>query len=85
MDSLKLKIKNKENLVTKNIDLRQVYRSKTFEDFDNAFTAPVYGFRDAYDYWKQASSLPYLEKIEIPFLIINAFDDSFLSKECYPF
>ncbi len=85
MDSLKAKVKQKEHLITGNIDLRKVYRSRTFEDFDNAFTAPVFGFMNAEDYWIKASSRPFLNKIKIPFLIINAFDDSFLSKECYPF
>ncbi len=85
MTALKTKIKAKEHLVTDNIDLKAVYQSNTFEDFDNAFTAPVFGFRDALDYWKQSSSKPFLDKINIPFLIINASDDSFLSKECYPF
>ncbi len=85
METLKTKIKEKEHLVTNNIDLTKVYRSRTFEDFDNAFTAPVFGFKDALDYWTQASSKPFLRNINIPFLIINASDDSFLSKECYPF
>lgn len=85
MDSLKGKVKEKEHLVTDIINLKQVYRSRSFEDFDNAFTAPVFGFKDAFDYWTQSSSKPFLNKIQIPYLIINASDDSFLSKECYPF
>jgi len=85
MDSLKAKIKEKEHLAIDKIDLTKVYRSRTFEDFDSAFTAPVFGFSDALDYWTQSSSKPYLNKIKIPFLIINASDDSFLSNECYPF
>ncbi len=85
MESLKAKVKAKEHLAIKNIDLRQVYRSRTFEDFDNAFTAPVFSFKNALDYWTRASSKPFLNNIKIPFLIINASDDSFLSKECYPF
>jgi predicted alpha/beta-fold hydrolase len=85
MDALKEKIKGKEHLITDDFNLKQIYRSKTFMDFDNAFTAPVFGFEDAMDYWIQSSSRPYLEKIKIPYLIINASDDSFLSKKCYPF
>lgn len=85
MDTLKFKVKEKEHLVTKEINLKQVYKSRTFEDFDNAFTAPVHGFEDALDYWTKSSSNQYLCKIKIPYLIINASDDSFLSKECYPF
>ena len=85
MDSLKAKVKDKEHLVTDNLNLKRIYRSKTFRDFDDAFTAPVFGFRDAQDYWRQSSSKPYLKNIKVPSLIINAIDDSFLSKECYPY
>ena len=85
MESLKAKIKIKEHMVPRTIDLKSVYQSKTFIEFDNTFTAPVNGFRDAFDYWGQSSSKPYLNKIRIPYLIINASDDSFLSEECYPF
>lgn len=58
---------------------------KNFEDFDNRYTAPIHHFRDALDYWTKSSSLPYLEKIEVPTLILNALDDSFLSASCYPY
>ncbi|MFY7861365.1 MAG: YheT family hydrolase, partial [Chitinophagales bacterium] len=58
---------------------------KNFEDFDNRYTAPIHHFRDALDYWTRSSSLPYLEKIEVPSLILNALDDSFLSADCYPY
>ncbi len=85
MDSLKTKVREKERLITPEIDLRKVYNSRNFEDFDNAFTAPVNGFADAPDYWEKSSSKPYLDKIKIPYLIVNASDDSFLSEECYPF
>ena len=35
-------------------------------------------------YWEKASSKPYLSKINKPTLLINAKDDSFLAKECFP-
>jgi predicted alpha/beta-fold hydrolase len=48
------------------------------------YTSKAHGFRDALDYYEQASSLQYLSNISIPALIINALNDSFLSAECYP-
>ena len=53
-------------------------------DFDNVYTAPAHGFNDAYDYYSYASSLFYLDKIQLPVLILNAKNDSFLSPNCYP-
>ncbi|WP_026450990.1 YheT family hydrolase [Aequorivita capsosiphonis] len=53
-------------------------------EFDNVYTAPAHGFKDAYDYYEKNSSLQFLPKIQIPVYILNAKNDSFLSAECYP-
>lgn len=55
-----------------------------FLQFDNRYTAPLHGFRDARHYWEACSSLPLLQEIDIPVLLVNARDDTFLSRECYP-
>jgi hypothetical protein len=61
-----------------------ILNATNFEDLDNAFTAPLFGFKNAKDYWTQSSSKPFLTSIKIPTLIINAKDDTFLSDSCYP-
>lgn len=53
-------------------------------EFDNVYTAPAHGFKDAYDYYEKNSSLQFLPSIQIPIYILNAENDSFLSTECYP-
>jgi hypothetical protein len=53
-------------------------------EFDNVYTAPAHGFKDAFDYYEKNSSLQFLPKIQIPVLVLNAENDSFLSPECYP-
>jgi predicted alpha/beta-fold hydrolase len=45
------------------------------KEFDSRITAPLSGFRDADDYYDQASSGPYLTKIRVPTLIVAAVDD----------
>ena len=57
---------------------------KTFREFDDAYTAPLNGFRDAEDYWQQCSSRFHLAGIERPSLLINTRNDPFLSDDCYP-
>ena len=52
--------------------------------FDELYTAPANGFDNALDYYKKSSSKQFLAKINIPTLIINALDDSFLNAKCYP-
>ncbi len=56
----------------------------TFAGFDDRFTGPLHGFRDAIDYWTQCSSINYLTGIRRLTLLVNAADDTFLSDECYP-
>jgi predicted alpha/beta-fold hydrolase len=65
-------------------DSAAVARSRTLRDFDNAFTAPVHGFRDTDDYWTRSSSKPWLGAIRAPTLIINARDDPFMPELALP-
>jgi hypothetical protein len=58
---------------------------KDLEAFDNYYTAPVHGFRNASEYWYQNSSRRFLEHIRIPTLIVNALDDPFLSDSSFPY
>ena len=67
------------------IDTSNIVKIKTLKDFDDAYTSQLHGFVDAEDYYEQNSSLYFLDKINIPTLIINAQNDPFLSEECYPF
>ena len=58
---------------------------RTFQQFDDRYTSRLHGFRDAADYWEKASSRPYLSRIKVPTLLLNARDDPFLAPECFPF
>ncbi len=62
----------------------QIKSIKTLLDFDNVYTSKAHGFVDAEDYYAKCSSLQFLPNIQIPALIINALNDSFLSPECFP-
>lgn len=52
--------------------------------FDNLFTAPLHGFRDADDYYARASAKPWLHRIRIPALILNARNDPFVPAASLP-
>ncbi|MGK0390448.1 MAG: putative alpha/beta-fold hydrolase [Maribacter sp.] len=79
----KVKIKSKDHPHIYNEE--NLNRVKTLYDFDDIFTGPIGGFKDAKDYYTQCSSGQFIPKIKIPTLIINALDDPFLPKECYPY
>ena len=51
---------------------------------DDRYTALIHGFRDAKDYWNQASCKQWLSNITIPALLVNAKNDPFLAEPCYP-
>ena len=52
--------------------------------FDNVFTAPVHGFKDADDYWLRASAKPHLRSIAVPALALNALNDPFVPAGSLP-
>jgi predicted alpha/beta-fold hydrolase len=81
--SLKLKILNKSRIMS-GIDVTNIDGIKTLLDFDNRYTAPLHGFRDALTYYHECSSIRFVSSIKTPTLIINAQNDPFLSPECYP-
>ena len=62
-----------------------IVKLKNFYDFDNLYTAPAHGFSSAKDYWEKCSAKPFLSKIKIPTLLINALNDPFLGDLSYPF
>lgn len=57
---------------------------ETLRDFDELYTSKAHGFDNALDYYTKCSSLSVLHNINIPTLILNAANDSFLSSSCYP-
>jgi len=59
-------------------DAAAVRAARSFRDFDDLVTAPLHGFRDVDHYWSAASSGPYLERIRVPTLLLNARNDPFL-------
>ncbi len=61
-----------------------VRASRDLYDFDNAYTAPVHGFRDTDDYWARASAKPRLGGVEVPHLVLNARNDPFVPAASLP-
>ncbi len=46
--------------------------------FDDVFTAPLHGFKNADDYWLRASAKPHMFRIAVPALALNALNDPFI-------
>ncbi len=85
MKMLREKIRIKKQLMPDQIDDSGLDQIKTFSQFDERYTAPLHGFKNAQDYWEKASSRQFLPGITIPTLLVTAADDPFLGPSCYPF
>lgn len=82
--TLKHKIREKSSRFPE-IPTKPLQKINDLKTFDDYYTAPLHGFRDAMDYYQSCSSINVLERIETPALIVNAINDPFLPKECYPY
>ncbi len=65
-------------------DAARVRRARSLYDFDDAYTGPVHGFAGADDYWRRASSKPWLRAIRVPTLLLNAANDPFVPPPALP-
>ncbi|MFP4093792.1 MAG: YheT family hydrolase [Cyclobacteriaceae bacterium] len=82
--NLKKKIAQKTQLMPEDLSTAYFKDIRSLKDFDDFYTAPLHGYKDAEDYYASCSSLFFLDKIAIPTLIVNAKNDPFLSDKCYP-
>jgi predicted alpha/beta-fold hydrolase len=51
----------------------------TMRLFDDLYTAPRGGFADAMDYYRRASALPVIPRIQVPAYLLSARDDPFIA------
>ncbi|HEV2490891.1 MAG TPA: alpha/beta fold hydrolase [Candidatus Acidoferrales bacterium] len=72
---LKHRMRTKAQLFPERYPLDGLERVKSVREFDDAFTAPHCGFRDADDYYARSSALPLLAEIRVPTLLLIARDD----------
>jgi predicted alpha/beta-fold hydrolase len=80
LQSLRKTMKRKSELFPDTYDVARLKGVRHLWDWDDAFQ-PYNGFRDARDYYSQASSLPLISRIRVPTLIIQARDDPFIPFE----
>ena len=84
LTSLVGKIEAKARLFPGHVDATGVRRMRSFQEFDDRYTGPLHGFRDAADYWTQASARQFLPQITLPTLLLSPRNDPFLAAEAYP-
>lgn len=84
MRKLVVKISQKAALFPGRLDMTRLKEVKQWRDFDEFFSAPVNNYRDANDFYTQASAVNFMPGIRVPALLLNAQNDPLLSPECSP-
>lgn len=84
MQKLAKKITAKSELYPGKLDMERLKNVKVWKDFDDFFSAPVNGYRDADDFYEQASAVNFIKEVHIPVLICNAQNDPILNDDCAP-
>lgn len=86
LKTLKVKAQNKiKRFPNFELDAVKISKAKNFAEFDNYFTAPIFGYKSAKDYWHHNSCLPFIPNIKKPSLLISALDDPFFSEKSLPY
>jgi len=84
MKKLARKVAQKAIQFPGRLDMTNLQRVRQWRDFDTFFSAPVNGYRDADDFYEQASAVRFMPDITVPTLLLNAQNDPLLSPECSP-
>ena len=66
------------------VDIEKIKKIRWLWQFDDLFTAPVFGYKDYMDYWTKCSSKPHLGGIRLPALVVNAKNDPIVGNEVLP-
>jgi uncharacterized protein len=78
---LKRRMRRKEECRPGRFDLTRLNTIKSVREFDEVYTAPYFGFRDAEDYYHRASAMRVIDRIAVPALVITAEDDPFVPSQ----
>jgi hypothetical protein len=83
LDRLKDRIRRKNRQAPDVYTLEHLPKIKTIEDFDDHYTARLFGFGTAANYFRTQSSNQFLERIRVPTLLVQAKDDPLIPFRVY--
>jgi uncharacterized protein len=78
---LRNRVRRKVRLSPGAFDTSHLRRVRTIREFDERFTAPHGGYRDASDYYARTSSRAVIGEIRVPTLVIHSEDDPLIPAE----
>ncbi len=75
---LKARLRRKTQHFPNKWDLSRFSSTRTMWEFDDVYTAPDGGYRNAADYYEQCGARQFLHRVRVPTLIITSQDDPFI-------
>jgi predicted alpha/beta-fold hydrolase len=82
--TLKQKAQEQHRRFPSAFDINAVMKCRSLGDFDDAFIAPIYGYEDKFDYYRNNGCKRFLSSIRVPSIAINALDDPIVGSEGLP-
>jgi uncharacterized protein len=79
--NLKARMRRKHKAWPERYPIERLSTVRSVRSFDDLFTAPHFGFRDAEDYYHRASAMRVIDRIRVPAVIVAAKDDPFVPWE----
>ena len=83
LQKLKERVRLRNPLAPELFPLEHLPKVRTIYDFDDFYTARIFGFGTADNYYRTQSANQFLEKIRIPTLLVQAEDDPMIPFSIY--
>ena len=81
----KIVLKTRKNLEELKLDVNFLLNDNQLKNFDDFYTANIFGFSCADEYYRNVSSINEMKNINVPLLCINAEDDQICFEESIPY
>ena len=78
VNGLMARYKRKAQMFPARYSRNEFGRIRTVREFDDAITAPCFGYRDAEEYYEAAAAKRVVDRVRVPTLMITAEDDPFV-------
>lgn len=75
MNFVKYMSRNKDVFKSAGYDVDMVRGCESVQQIDTMVTTKIFNMKDINEYYKTESCVNYIEKIDVPFIILNTYDD----------
>ncbi|MGM0582589.1 MAG: YheT family hydrolase [Bacteroidota bacterium] len=84
MRKLDIKLRMKSQQYPDLFEIKPWKSFSDFHEFDTHYSAKIFGYKDAQDFYDSVQCYPHLKNINVPTLILNSLNDPMLTGDCYP-